>query len=146
MDNQAICIEMVLPAPAHKVWEALTDNEQMNQWYFVLPGFKAETGFEFQFYGGKTQERQYLHTCRVIEVIAGEKLTYSWRYEGYSGNSLVTFELFDIGNRTRLVFTHSGIESFEPLNPDLAKSEFIIGWNYILDVSLRDFLESANTH
>ncbi len=55
--------------------------------------FKAELGYKFQFPGG-TAEQQYLHLCEVTEVVVGKKLTYSWRYDGYAGNSFVTCELF----------------------------------------------------
>lgn len=140
MHNQPIYIERVFDAPAHKVWEALTVNEKMKQWYFVLPEFKAEKGFEFQFYGGKSEENQYLHLCKITEVIPGKKLTHSWKYDSYGGISFVTFELFEIGSRTKLALTHIGIETFEPYNPDLAKSEFEIGWTTILDGALKDFL------
>ena len=36
MNNQPFVIERTFNAPASKVWEALTDNEKMKQWYFNL--------------------------------------------------------------------------------------------------------------
>ena len=141
MNNQPFVIERTFNAPASKVWEALTDNDKMKQWYFNLPDFKPEVGFEFQFMGGEEGKQQYLHLCKITDVIAGKKLTYSWRYDGYSGNSFVTFELFEEGNKTRLKLTHKGIETLGPGNPDFAKENFEEGWRNILDESLKDFLE-----
>jgi uncharacterized protein YndB with AHSA1/START domain len=140
MKDQPIILEKVFDAPAQKVWEAITENLQMQQWYFVLPEFNAKTGFEFQFYGGKTGEKQYLHLCEVTEVIPGKKLTYSWRYDGYQGISFVTFELIEEGNKTKLILTHSDLETFKPTNPDFEKENFVIGWTHILNVALGDFL------
>ena len=57
-------------------------------------------------------EKQWLHLCKVIEVIPMKKLTYSWSYDGYEGNSFVTFELFSEENKTRLKLTHEGLETF----------------------------------
>lgn len=140
MNTPPFVIERTFNVPASKVWKALTDNEQMKQWYFNLPDFKPEVGFEFQFMGGE-DDKQYLHLCKITDVIAGKKLTYSWRYDGYPGNSFVTFELFEEGNKTRLKLTHKGIETLGPGNPDFAKENFATGWTSILDESLKGFLE-----
>jgi len=140
MENQPITIERVFDAPVPKIWKALTENEQLKQWYFQLEDFKAEVGFAFQFTGGP-DDRQYLHLCKVTEVIPNQKLTYSWRYDGYPGDSFVTFELFPEGDKTRLVLTHTGIETFESFNADFAKGNFVEGWTDIVNVLLKEYLE-----
>ena len=132
--------EVVLNAPIVKVWRAITNKNDMKQWYFELETFRPEVGFEFQFYGGK-DEKQYLHLCQVTEVIPGRKLAYSWRYDGNPGNSLVTFELFPEGKNTKLRLTHQGLESFGTNNPDLAKENFVEGWNTIIGKSIKAFVE-----
>lgn len=135
-----VVTEVVLNAPIVKVWKAITNKNDMKQWYFELETFRPEVGFEFQFYGGK-DEKQYLHLCQVTEVIPGRKLAYSWRYDGNPGNSLVTFELVPEGKNTKLRLTHEGLESFGTNNPDLAKENFIEGWNTIIGKSIKAFVE-----
>ena len=139
MNNEPFVIERVYNAPAERVWQAITDKEKMKQWYFDLAEFKAEPGFEFRFEGGP-ENRKYMHLCRVTEVVPGKKISYSWRYEGYEGDSLVTFELFAEGTQTRLKLTHAGLETF-PAHPDFARSNFEAGWNEITGRHLRDFVE-----
>jgi uncharacterized protein YndB with AHSA1/START domain len=78
MQNEPIILERTFNAPADKVWKALTNIDQIRQWYFKLEDFKAEPGFEFQFEGGP-DDRKYLHKCRITEVVPGKKLKYSWR-------------------------------------------------------------------
>jgi uncharacterized protein YndB with AHSA1/START domain len=124
------------------VWTALTDKQQMKQWYFDLAEFRAEKGFQFQFTGGPDAEHQYLHLCEVTEVVPEKLLTYSWRYDGYAGNSFVTFELSEQAGKTLLRLTHSGLESFPANNPDFAASNFEAGWNEILHVSLKKYVEN----
>lgn len=140
MNNSPFVIERTFQAPVAKVWNAITNKDDMKQWYFDLPEFKPEVGFEFQFYGGK-EEKQYLHLCKITEVTALKKLTYSWRYDGYEGNSHVTFELFAEGDKTRLRLTHAGLETFPSSNSDLAKENFATGWTDIVDTALKGFLE-----
>ncbi|MCK9410293.1 MAG: SRPBCC domain-containing protein [Bacteriovoracaceae bacterium] len=141
MNNEPFVIERTYNAPAEKVWNAITDKHEMKQWYFDLAEFKAEVGFEFQFTGGPSPEKQYLHLCKITEVIPGKKLTYSWRYDGYEGNSFVTFELFAEGMNTRLKLTHVGLETFPEENPDLAKHNFVEGWTDIIGRSLKEYVE-----
>jgi uncharacterized protein YndB with AHSA1/START domain len=121
--------------------KALTDKGEMKQWYFDLAEFKPEVGFEFKFYGGPDKDRQYLHVCKITDVIPNKKLTYSWKYDGYAGESFVTFELFPEMDKTRLRLTHEGIETFPADVPDFAKKNFEEGWSQIIGTSLKDFLE-----
>ena len=141
MNSEPFVIERTYNAPIEKVWHAITNKQAMKQWYFDLKEFKPEVGFEFQFEGGP-DDKTYLHLCKVTEVVSGRKLTYSWRYDGYEGNSFVTWELFPEGQKTRLKLTHAGLETFPASNPDLDKKNFIAGWNDIVGESLRKFLEA----
>ncbi len=142
MKNEPFVIERTYNAPVEKVWKAITDKEDMKQWYFDIAEFKPEVGFEFQFEGGK-DDKCYLHLCKITEVIPRKKLQYSWRYDGYEGNSFVTFELFAEGNKTRLKLTHEGLETFPISNPDFAKENFVEGWTYLIGTSLKEFAEKA---
>jgi len=141
MANEPIVLERLFNAPATNVWRALTDKNEMKLWYFDLADFKAEVGFRFEFTGGPSPDKQYLHLCEVIEVIPGMKITYSWRYEGYAGNSLVTFELFPQKDKTLLKLSHAGLETFPADIADFAVSNFEEGWNAIIHSSLKDYLE-----
>ena len=142
MKNEPVVIERSFDAAIEKVWKAITDKDEMKKWYFDLEEFKPEVGFEFQFTGG-TEHKTYLHLCKITGVITGRKLTHSWRYDGYEGNSFVTFELFEEGDKTRLRLTHEGLETFPANNPDFAKENFVEGWTSIIGSSLKEFLEKS---
>jgi uncharacterized protein YndB with AHSA1/START domain len=138
---EAVVIERTFNAPVERVWKSLTDVEQMRQWYFDLKEFKPEVGFEFQFvveHEGTT----YDHRCKVTEVIPQKKLAYTWRYKGHEGDSLVTFELFSDGNKTRLKLTHEGLETF-PKTPAYARENFEKGWTEIIGSKLKQFVEKG---
>ncbi|MBB2151608.1 SRPBCC family protein [Pedobacter gandavensis] len=143
MKTAALELEYLLDATVSKVWEALTKNALMEKWYFNLAEFKPEIGFEFQFYGSKDDTR-YLHLCKVTEVIPEKKLSYTWKYDQFPGETTVSFMLFDIEGKTRLKLSHSGIESFGTENPDLSRASFEQGWTYILGTSLKNFIENRH--
>jgi len=139
MKAEPFVIERTYNAPIQKVWEAITDKNEMKKWYFDLEEFKPEAGFEFRFWGG-TEENQYLHICTITEVIPGRKLAHTWTYDGYTGETTVTFELFDEGDgKTKIKLTHAGLETFPPL-PDFARTNFEQGWTHIIGTSLADYL------
>jgi uncharacterized protein YndB with AHSA1/START domain len=138
---EAVVIERTFNAPVERVWKALTDVEQMRQWYFDLKKFKPEVGFEFEFvveHEGMT----YDHRCKITEVVPQKKIAYTWRYEGHEGNSLVTFELFADGDKTRLKLTHKGLETF-PKTPAYARENFEKGWTQIIGSELKQFVEKG---
>lgn len=139
--KQPIVVERLFATSADALWRALTDKDEMKQWYFDLPEFRAEVGFKFTFAGGPSSERQYVHLCEVTEVVPGKKLSYSWRYEGYAGDSLVSFEILPQGEKTLLRLTHAGLHTFPSDNPDLAKHNFEAGWDAIVNQSLLEFVE-----
>ncbi len=138
-----VVVERTFDAHVGNVWKAITDKGTMKLWYFDLAEFKPEVGFEFQFYGG-TKEKQYLHLCKIVDVVPLRKITYSWRYDGYEGISFVTFELIDGGNKTTVRLTHAGLESFPASNPDLGREKFLEGWTAIIGSSLKAFLETKS--
>ena len=138
MTHEPFVIERLLNAPVEKVWKAITDRDQMKQWYFDMPAFEPVVGFEFTF-NGENEGRVFVHLCKITEVEVNKKLKHSWRYEGEQGNSFVTFELFAEGDKTRLKLTHEGLETFPPTK-DFAKSNFEAGWTHIIGKSLPNFL------
>ncbi|MGN6212100.1 SRPBCC family protein [Parafilimonas sp.] len=140
MGNGIVTVEKLYNAPVEQVWNALTDKEEMRKWYFNVSDFKPEKGFEFSFAGQGSKGEEYVHACKVLEVIPNKKLQYSWVYKGYPGYSVVTFELFEEGNTTRLKLTHEGLESFAENGPDFAITSFNGGWNEIVNVMLEKFL------
>ena len=140
--TEPVIKEILLNAPVSKVWKAITDKNDMKEWLFdLLTEFRPEVGFEFQFKGKGKKGQNYLHLCKITEVIPDKKLSYSWKYDKYPGNSLVTFELFEEGEKTKLRLTHEGIESFGTDNPDFARESFNEGWTYFIGTAIKEFVE-----
>lgn len=139
MQTPPLVIEKTYHAPAYKVWEALTVKDKMKQWYFDVDDFKPEVGFEFHFYG-ENEGRSFFHTCIITAVVVDKKLTHSWEYKNYPGSSVVSFELFEEGDNTRLKLTHTGLETFPADNHDFSIQNFTAGWTHIIGKSLSEYL------
>jgi len=140
METNDVVIEETFNAQISKVWNALTDKEEIKQWYFDLKEFKPEVGFKFDFIGGAEDGEQYVHLCEVTSAKPNEKLSYTWKYKGYSGNSEVIFELTDKVDQTTVKLTHKGLDTFPKDNPDLVIHNFVEGWNHLIHKSLKNHL------
>lgn len=135
-----VVIEETFEASIENVWSALIDVEQMKKWYFDLPEFKAEVGFEFKFVGQGVKGESYVHLCSVTEVILHKKLQYSWEYENQEGYSLVTFELSEQEGKTHLKLIHSGLDTFPQGHPDFKFENFKAGWTELITKYLTNHL------
>ena len=136
---EAVIIERTFNAPVARVWKALTDVDQMREWYFDLKEFKPEPGFEFEFIV-EHEGMKYHHLCRVTEVVPQKRIAYTWRYKDEPGDSLVTFELAAEGDKTKLRLTHEGLETF-PKTATYARNRFEAGWTEIIGSELKKFVE-----
>ncbi|SHM95277.1 SRPBCC domain-containing protein [Mucilaginibacter sp. OK098] len=142
MRDGSVIVEYVYDAPVERVWHAITNVEKMRQWYFhTLVEFEPEVGFETMFdvtHNGKV----FPHILKVTEVVLNKKISYEWKYGGYPGNSLVSFELFDEDGKTKIVLTHDKLETFRgDIHPDMAKQNFVQGWTHFIGTSLKEYVE-----
>jgi uncharacterized protein YndB with AHSA1/START domain len=133
-------LERVYNASIEDVWQAITEENSMREWYFPqLRQFEPVVGFDFVFLNdGSPYQKQW----QVTKVEPGRLLAHSWIYKGYPGSSEVTFELFNEGNKTRLKLQHTGIESF-PSDPHFARYRFENGWKQILGSNLENYLANV---
>ena len=141
-DEKKLVIKRVFDAPIDLVWKAISDVDLLKQWSPFFTDFRAEVGFQTQFTLGPDPEHLYLHICRVIDVVEGKKLTYTWAYDKEEGDSHVTFELSAQGEKTQLLFTFEIVKSFPQDNQDFAIESFEKGWTYTVN-ALQKFVESA---
>lgn len=142
MKNDSIVIRRTYNASAEKIWQAITDRNQMKQWYFeMLETFEPKAGFTTRF-NVPHEGKNFVHVWKVTEVVPGKKISYEWKYEGYPGNSLVTFELNADEGKTMITLTHENLDTFLPgSNPELSGENFKQGWTSLIGSSLKTFLE-----
>jgi uncharacterized protein YndB with AHSA1/START domain len=145
MKHEPFVIERTYNAPVEKVWKAITDINEMRQWYMSeIEDFKPVVGFTtvVPVKNKVSTGKDFIHHWKITEVVPGKKISYEWRYEGNTGNSLVTFELKPEGNKTTLTLTHIGLETFDPAtNPQFARENFEKGWTGFIDGKLKKFVE-----
>jgi uncharacterized protein YndB with AHSA1/START domain len=140
-NDDPIIVEQTFNTSIDRVWSAITEIDQMRQWYFDnIPSFEPEVGFETQF-NVQSQGRNFLHMWKVTEVVPLKMITYNWKYEGYPGDSFVVFELFEQNDLTKLRLTHQVQENFPEDIPEFSRASCLEGWTFLIKRSLDEFLE-----
>ncbi len=134
----ALKISRTFAAPREKVFRAWIDPEALKRWFapsekYVtrIPRLDARAG------GGYRVEMEIegkVHTVAGTyrEVKPPERLVFTWKWEkepdrGDGGDTLVTIEFFDRGEKTEVVLTHEKFPS------DAARDEHNKGWTGCLD-------------
>jgi len=141
--DQPIIISDTYAASADRVWRAISDLNQMRQWYFeMLPDFQAVTGFETDFLI-TNEGRQFHHHWRVTDVVPGERLTYEWVVDGYPGRSVTIWDLKAGEGTTTLTLTCNILEDFPGDIPEFKRESGFAGWTFFIKEQLKDFLENG---
>jgi uncharacterized protein YndB with AHSA1/START domain len=135
----AVVIERSFDAPAALIWQMWTEPEHFKAWYgpdgVTVPVAKMDVRA-----GGRLLvclemdtpygQRRMWFTGEYREVVQNRRLVYTESMSDESGNALspsdlgmppghpatteVTVELQDLGGRTKMVLTHTGISSDSP--------------------------------
>jgi uncharacterized protein YndB with AHSA1/START domain len=131
--NEApVVVEEVFDVPVEVAWKAITVIEEMRNWYFDnIPAFEARAGFETQFMV-VNEGREFPHKWKMTEVLPMQRISYEWRFDGYPGTGLVTFELTGLGSATTLKLTNIVLDDFPDDVPEFERESCLGGWQYFI--------------
>jgi uncharacterized protein YndB with AHSA1/START domain len=107
---ESISFEFDLPHSLEKVWRALTDPVLLAEWLLPVVDLKLESGAKFKF---KTQPYPGWDgtvNCRLVEIEAHRKLSYTWVVGDREIDTVVTFTLTPTASGTLLSLVHSGFK------------------------------------
>ena len=133
----AIRLERMLDAPAEIVWRYLVEGELRGQWFAGGSDATANGDLDLVFDHDNlsaddvaypqeyASHKGAVNHEKVVRFEPNRVLAYTF---GEGRNGVATFELFPDGDRTRLVLTHSGIQS------PTGAQDFGSGWNSHLTV------------
>lgn len=136
-----VIVEADLNAPIERVWLAITDPAEMTLWFFKeITDFHPKVSFETQF-TIELENRSFVHLWKIVAVEPGRSITYNWKYAGYPGDSLLTMQLTSAGAGTRFRLEHRTTEDFPADIPEFTYESCLAGWRYLIQGSLKDYLE-----
>ena len=139
-------IRRVFNAPRERLFQAWIDPKRMTEWFChakpelvgqlvvmdVRPG--GRHGFDIAGADGKV----FKVRGEYLEIKPPGKLVFTWRWETEPeyGDTLVTLEFVDLGDKSELIMTH------ERFANSAARDKHNLGWAYCLD-SLQRLVEKS---
>jgi uncharacterized protein YndB with AHSA1/START domain len=114
--TETISFEFDLHHSPEKVWRALTDPALLAEWLLPVVDLKLEPGAAFTL---KTQPYpgwDGIVNCRILEIEAQRKLSYSWVVGDMHLDTVVTFTLTRTPSGTRLFLVQSGFKPDQKQN------------------------------
>ena len=112
--TESISFEFDLQHSPAKVWRALTDPVLLTEWLLPVVGLELAPGSAFTF---KTQPYpgwDGIVNCRILEIEAQRKLSYTWAVPFL--DTVVTFTLTPTASGTRLSLVQSGFKPDQKQN------------------------------
>jgi uncharacterized protein YndB with AHSA1/START domain len=132
-------IKRRVAAPRERVFQAMTQAEHLQRWFFPSIDGEAVPHAEVDLrVGGRYRIAMYRPDGDITAMVGGsyhevqppEKLVFSWAWEAPQADSsetLVTVELHDVQGGTQIIITH------ERFPGQTGQQEHTIGWNCALE-------------
>ena len=121
--TESIAFEFDLHHSPEKVWRALTDPVLLAEWLLPIVDLKLEPGAAFTFNRPPLPGWDGIVNCRLLEIKAQRKLSYTWVVGDM--DTVVTFTLTPTASGTRLSLVQSGFKPDQKQN--FAGARY--GWN-----------------
>ena len=106
--TESISFEFDLHHSPEKVWRALTDPVLLAEWLLPVVDLELEPGAAFTFKAPTVAGWDGIVKCRMLEIEAHRKLSYTWVFGNM--DTVVMFTLSPTASGTRLSVVHSGFK------------------------------------
>jgi uncharacterized protein YndB with AHSA1/START domain len=117
--------EIVINAPAEKVYSALISPEELTQWFPNIVTIEPKVGgkISFKFLKESTkQDKNHEIVGEIVSFIPHKELSYTWNFTTkpeYNKNTIVTWKLEQLDkDKTKLTLTHTGFTNVDKLQYD----------------------------
>jgi len=129
-----------IDASPEAVFSAISDEQELTQWFPDTAILEPKVGgkFKLSFLKDSKNSRMkldmdFINEGKILEIIQNKKLVHTWQWQKFSDfpQTIVTWELEQVDNKTRLTLTHSGFTGNEEGPASL--EEHNKGWSFFLN-------------
>ena len=143
MQNFTLQLNKTYPVNRERVFSAWTKPEALKQWWgpegftTTIDEMDVQVNGNYKFNMHAPNGETHVLTGQYLEIVANEKLVFTWKWENGNGDfpsTKVTIDFLEKGNSTEVVVTHTDLPSEEE-----AKNHNN-GWTSSLEGSLKAYL------
>jgi len=133
--------KVTLDCDVERAWKALTDKDELSRWMMMPTNFKPEVGTKFYFQANPNENWTGKVSCEVKAVEKNKKLSFTWNTDLLKTDTLVSFTLNEVDEKTELTLVHSGWENVKEDSEDM-KNLHNEGWGQRLFEKLKVIADS----
>jgi uncharacterized protein YndB with AHSA1/START domain len=139
-----LTLKHILPYSPEKVWQVLTDKDDMAKWLAMANDFVARKGHRAQFTSPTPQKAWdgIVHS-EVLEVDVNRRIAYTWEFGEQKVTTTLVWTLKAKQNGTEVTLEHKG---FTGVGGFVTSMAFASTWKNVLKKKLPAVLKYVEEH
>lgn len=140
--KDVIELSVDLKASAGWIWNALTDKDELSNWWGEKIVLEPKKGGVFKEPWEDDEGNRQVASGQVLEVKKEQFIRFTWQEKNWPKNAITecSFSIEDAGTKRILTLTHSGWDSFPKEKKAGIMKDFKTGWGYHLK-ELKSYLD-----
>lgn len=141
--KEQIELSITVRAEAGEVWHALTDSDELENWWGEGIKLEPKVGGPFREKWEDDEGQPQLASGKVLEVKKLKLIRFSWTEKSWPKNAITecTYEISEAGpGKSTLTVRHTGWETLPAAIRDKTLKDFKTGWTYHLK-ELKEYLD-----
>ena len=133
MNSNSIQKSIEVDVAPESVFRAISDEKELQKWWVDIPKLEQSVGgtvlFRFLKENSDMLEKDFVIEGKILEIIPNQKLSYTWKPvdDPNYPNTVVTWTIESINNKTKVTVLHSGVETAKDY------SHLNDGWAYFIN-------------
>jgi uncharacterized protein YndB with AHSA1/START domain len=140
--SEVIEQSFVTKASVGEIWHALTDRDELENWWGEGVILDPKTGGKFCEPWEDDDGSRKMASGKVLAAKANKEITFTWTEKEWpkTAETQVTFTISDDGKLRSLKLKHSGWEKLPEAKRAATLKDFKIGWSYHMK-ELKSYLD-----
>jgi uncharacterized protein YndB with AHSA1/START domain len=142
--NEIIEQSVILRASAPEIWRALTDRDDLEEWWSEGVTLEPKVGGKFIEIWEDDEGKPQLATGEVLLAKPNKEIKFTWNEKNWSKDAFTECSIIIVDNKSvrTLTLKHSGWEIFPEAKRKKLLKDFEVGWKYHLE-ELKSFLDDG---
>lgn len=140
--SKSIELSITVHATAPEIWGALTDHDELENWWSEDVQIEPRVGGIFREAWEDDDGKSQLAMGKVLVVQKNKEITFTWKEKAWpaSANTQCTFRIEDKKTQRVLHILHEGWDSLPEAQRKKTMEDFTLGWKFHLK-ELKSYLD-----
>lgn len=132
--KNSIELSINVKATAPEIWGALTDSDELENWWSEDVKLEPKVGGNFREVWEDDEGKAQLASGKVTAVKARQEITFTWREKDWPKEVFTqcTFKISDSKTQRTITVIHTGWEALPPATSKKLIADFSLGWKFHL--------------